>query len=304
MLKDIIGQDRIKKYLANEIANDTLMYGYIIEGNRFMGKEFIAQQIAEEITVPSYITMVTPTNDRKLLHVDDIRDMRNDAYSQSFGKAKKVYILPNADEMTPQSQNAFLKVLEEPPQDCVFLLIAENRFNLLSTIRSRCTTLTLSRYTDTEIKAYLLKEGIEYNPEIVRLCDGTLRKYIYLSSKEFQDISELSDRILLNIRKLHSARIFAIFKHVKKLDKYVNDMLDLFLLWYRDMYVYMILEDENYIETVSKREAIKERVKDYTIEEVLNIIEQIEFARTKLFYNCNLEMTINTLLLHMKGDVK
>jgi predicted transcriptional regulator len=66
----------------------------------------------------------------------------------------------------------------------------------------------------------------------------------------------------------------------------------------------MILEDENYIETVSKREAIKERVKDYTIEEVLNIIEQIEFARTKLFYNCNLEMTINTLLLHMKGDVK
>ena len=149
-----------------------------------------------------------------------------------------------------------------------------------------------------------MKEGIEYNPEIVRLCDGTLRKYIYLSSKEFQDISELSDRILLNIRKLHSARIFAIFKHVKKLDKYVNDMLDLFLLWYRDMYVYMILEDENYIETVSKREAIKERVKDYTIEEVLNIIEQIEFARTKLFYNCNLEMTINTLLLHMKGDVK
>ena len=304
MLKDIIGQDKIKRYLGNEIKADTLMYGYIIEGERFMGKEFIAQKIAEEITVPSYVTVVTPTNDRKLLHVDDIRDMKNDAYSQSFGKAKKVYILPNADDMTPQAQNAFLKVLEEPPQDCVFMLLAVNRYNLLSTIRSRCTTLTLSRYTDKEIKSYLITEGLEYNPEIVRLCDGTLRKYVYLNSKEFQDVSELADRILLNIRKLHSARLFAIFKHVKKLDKYVGDLLDLFLLWYRDMYVYMVLDDENYIESVSKRDAIKERTKDYTQEEVLNIIEQIEFSRTKLSYNCNLEMTTNTLLLYMKGDVK
>jgi hypothetical protein len=66
----------------------------------------------------------------------------------------------------------------------------------------------------------------------------------------------------------------------------------------------MVLDDEIYIESVSKRDAIKERVKDYTIEDVLTIIDQIEFARLKLSYNGNLEMTINTLLLYMKGDVK
>jgi len=304
MLDNIIGQSQLKRYLSNEIKNDTLMYGYIIEGERFMGKEYIAQNIADEITVPSYITTVTPSNDRKLLHVDDIRELRVDAYSQSFGKAKKVYILPNADDMNPQSQNAFLKILEEPPQDCVFFLLVENKYNLLSTIRSRCTTLSLARYTDKEIQEYLVKNNLEYNPEIVRLCDGTLRKYVYLDSQEFKNVNDLADRILLNIRKLHSARIFAITKHVKKLDKYVGDLLDLFLFWYRDMYVYMIVQDDNYIESVTKKQAIKDRIKDYTIEEVYTILQQIEFARLKFAYNGNLEMTINTLLLYMKGDIK
>lgn len=304
MLSNIIGQDKIKQYLSNEIKSDTLSYGYILEGERFMGKEFIASQVAEEITVPSYVSVITPTNDRKNLHIDDIRDMRNSAYSQSFGKAKKVYILPNADDMNPQSQNAFLKVLEEPPQDCVFILLAENRYSLLSTIRSRCTLLKTARYSHKDIQQYLKTIDVEYNPEIVRLCDGTLNKYLYLNSSEFKEVNDLADRILLNIRKIHSARVFAIFKHIKKLDKYVDDLLDLFLLWYRDLFVYKMTQDESFIEAVSKVKEVKERVNDYTIEELISIISEIQFAKIKVSYNANLEMTMNTLLLRMGGAIK
>lgn len=304
LLDNIIGQAKIKKYFSKEIAENTLSYGYIIEGDRFMGKQYIAEQIAEEITVPSYITIVTPTEDRKLLSVDDIRELKNSVYSQSFGKAKKVYILPNADEMNQQAQNAFLKVLEEPPVDCIFILLAENRYNLLSTIRSRCTLLTLGRYSDKDIRDYLSQQNIEYNPEIVRLCDGTINKYMYLSSEEFKQVNELADKILFNIRDLHSTRVFAITKHVVKLKDYVNDLLDLFLLWYRDMAVYMLTNDIESVESASKRELIKAKSNQYVLSEVFTILEQIQFARMKLDYNCNLEMTINTLLLYMKGVVK
>jgi len=304
LLSNIVGQENIKKYLSNEIENDTLSYGYILEGDRFTGKSYIAQCAAEEITVPSYITVVSPTNDRKNIHVDDIRDMKNSAYSQSFGKAKKVYILPNADSLNTQSQNAFLKVLEEPPQDCIFFLLAENRCSLLSTIRSRCTLLKVGRYSTRNIQEYLETKEVECDLEIVRLCDGTLNKYLYLSSGEFAEVSSLSDRILLNIRQLHHARIFAIFKHIKKLDKmYVNDLLDLFLLWYRDMLVYKYTEDENLIEAVSKRTEIKQRINDYTIQEILVILKEIQFTKVKLAYNSNLEMTLNTLLLRMGGAI-
>lgn len=305
MLKDIIGQEKLKKYLDKEIQSNTLSHGYIIEGDTFMGKEYIARMIADEITVPSYVTRITPSNDRKQVHVDDIRELSTDAYTQSLGGAKKVYILPNADGMSNQAQNAFLKLLEEPPQDCVFIIICENRYNLLSTIRSRCTALLLSRYTDKDIRTYLATLGIDCNPEIIRLCNGTINRYLYLSSKEFADINELAYRVLLNIRKnLHSARIFAITKHLKKQKDYINDFLDIFLLWYRDIYVYKILKDENYIESVSKKSDIVAHSNDYEISDVTLILEQIEFCRTKLEYNCNFDMTIETLLLYMKGDVK
>jgi DNA polymerase-3 subunit delta' len=300
----VIGQDKIKHYLAKEIESDTLSHGYIIEGGQFMGKEFIARQIAEEVTTVAYINTLLPTEDRKLINVDDIRNLKVDAYSQTFGNAKKVYIIPNSDKMGNQSQNAFLKLLEEPPQDCVFILLATNRMNLLGTIRSRCTSLNLSRYTDANIREYLSTQNIEFNPETVRLCNGTINKYLYLSTKEFLVVEELANKVLVNIRQLHSARIFAIFKHVKKLKDYTNDLLDLFLLWYRDIYIYKLVEDESFIESVSKRDAIKKSSVDYTLDEVVTIISQIEICRTKLKYNCNLEMTINSLLLYMKGDVR
>jgi DNA polymerase-3 subunit delta' len=269
-----------------------------------MGKEFIARNIAQEITVPAYVTVVLPSEDRKLLHVDDIRELRNDAYSQSYGKCKKVYIIPNADAMSTQSQNAFLKVLEEPPQDCVFILLAENRQNLLTTIRSRCTSLQISRYTDKNISDYLTSLNATFDSETIRLCNGTLNRYEFITSNQFKELEALSDRILLNIRVLHSARIFSITKHVKKLKDYVPDLLDLFLLWYRDMYVYLILGTGDCMDSPSKAEEIKARAKFYTVDEVSEILNQIMLAKMKFAYNSNFDMTLELLLLYMKGDLK
>ena len=76
MLNNIIGQAKLKEYIGTEITRNTLSYGYIIEGKQFMGKNFIAHEIASEITVDSYIQDVLPSDGRKLLQVDDIRDLK------------------------------------------------------------------------------------------------------------------------------------------------------------------------------------------------------------------------------------
>jgi DNA polymerase-3 subunit delta' len=304
MFDALVGQEHLKKFLAHEIRNNTLSHGYIIEGPKYMGKSFIALNIAMEITTPTYTTMVLPTEDRKLLSVDDIRAMKETAYSSAFGGSKKVYIVPNADEMTPQAQNAFLKLLEEPPQDCVFLLLAEDRYNLLSTIRSRCILLRLERYKDAEIQAYLKIQGIESTPEIIKLCDGTLTKYTSaILDKNYAKVEELAYRILLHIRELHNARVFAITKHIKGLQDYVNDILDIFLIWYKDLYVY---KQTGLTENIDNQTRLKDLIKQseiYTIEEVSEIINQVNCAKLKLEYNGNLEMTIEILLLYMRGVV-
>lgn len=304
MLTNIIGQDKLKLFIMNEIQSGNLSYGYLIEGEQYMGKDFIAQEIAEELTSSNYIKRILPTDDRKLLSVNDIREMKDDAYSYSFKGETKVYIIPNADDMNASCQNAFLKLLEEPPQDCVFLLLVKNRMSLLETIRSRCVLLSLARYSDSEIKQYLQQHQVDFDNEIVRLCNGSLNRYLYLNSKEFEPIRALAFKIVCNLNVLHNARIFAILKHLKKMKEHINDVLDIFLIWYRDMYVYKITQDESLIEFTSHSSEIKAISKSYTEEQILKIIDKIEFTRMKMVYNCNFDMSIDTLLLYMKGVVE
>lgn len=75
---------------------------------------------------------------RREITVDQIRGLGVDALVLPNEAARKVYILPEADAMNPSAQNAFLKLLEEPPAFVTFVLCARNREALLETVRSRC----------------------------------------------------------------------------------------------------------------------------------------------------------------------
>ncbi|MEE1076971.1 MAG: hypothetical protein UHY68_06905 [Acutalibacteraceae bacterium] len=79
----------------------------------------------------------------EVVNVDEIRKICNDAYIKPNEAETKVYIIPNADKMQIQAQNAFLKVLEEPPQNILFILCCTSAQQLLLTIRSRVTVYKL-----------------------------------------------------------------------------------------------------------------------------------------------------------------
>lgn len=79
----------------------------------------------------------------EVVNVDEIRKICNDAYIKPNEAETKVYIIPNADKMQMQAQNAFLKVLEEPPQNILFILCCTSAQQLLLTIRSRVTVYKL-----------------------------------------------------------------------------------------------------------------------------------------------------------------
>ena len=105
-------------------------------------------------TNPDIITFVKP-KDKSTIGVDTARAVADDAYIKPFGSGKKVYIIKNADLMTPQAQNALLKTLEEPPEFAVFILIAEDAQLLLQTVRSRCVTVRFPRVSDDAVRKYI-----------------------------------------------------------------------------------------------------------------------------------------------------
>jgi len=109
------------------------------------------------------------------LVVDEVRKLHG-FFSRhaSFG-GPKIAIVDCMDDMNPQSQNALLKILEEPPKGAILLLIAHAPGRLLPTIRSRCRLLQLRKLSDEDMAAAMTELGAGQQPaerDLVRALAG------------------------------------------------------------------------------------------------------------------------------------
>jgi len=124
----------------------------------------------------SYVNRQTDSGGklRKELTVDQIRAVGAEAPVLPNEGRCKVYILPEADAMNTSAQNAFLKLLEEPPSFVRFLLCAEKPGQLLETVRSRCALLRLGGETETDPKtreqAERFLQAVSDPCELLRVC--------------------------------------------------------------------------------------------------------------------------------------
>ena len=94
------------------------------------------------------ITIVGKIDNKHIISVDQIRELKQDVFIVPNDSAQKAYIIEDADSMNMNAQNAFLQILEEPPAHAVFILCAENPLALLPTVRSRCVELKLQPLDD------------------------------------------------------------------------------------------------------------------------------------------------------------
>lgn len=93
-----------------------------------------------------------------------------------------IYIVPDADMMTVQAQNALLKTIEEPPAYAVILLLTENANSLLPTICSRCVMLKLRNIKDQLVKRYLMEQlqvPVTKADSVYCICTGQYWKSCY-----------------------------------------------------------------------------------------------------------------------------
>ena len=158
----LIGNERLKNAVESFIGADRIPHALLIEGEKGIGKHTLAKYITEAAVctaqdAPCYecnschlakvgshpdIVNIAPENGKKNISVEQIRSLRQQAFIKAHIADRRVFIIEKADTMNEQSQNALLKVLEEPPQGVIFILIASSRTALLDTIVSRCVTLS------------------------------------------------------------------------------------------------------------------------------------------------------------------
>lgn len=122
------------------------------------------------------------------LPVDEIRKTVSFFGTTASSDAWRICIVDAADDMNTSSANALLKVLEEPPARCLFLVLSHAPGRLLPTIRSRCRRLEMSELSGDEIRQGLqdlcgneVPQGGELE-DLIRFSDGSLRSALTLLS--------------------------------------------------------------------------------------------------------------------------
>lgn len=183
----IVGNELLKTTVQNFITENRIPHAILIEGDYGTGKHTLANFLTNaiicsednspcgtchnchlsSINAHPDIAVISAEDGKKSITVSQIRELRNEAYIKPHQAEKRVFVIDGADTMNEQSQNALLKVLEEPPSAVMFVLIAENKSSLLDTIISRCVTLTLNT-PEYSVGFEYIKRTTNFQPEFIK----------------------------------------------------------------------------------------------------------------------------------------
>ena len=94
-------------------------------------------------------------NDQDAVKSDDIRALRREIFLKPYEGKKRVFIIDNAHKLTAEAANSILKVLEEPPEGSVIILVTSCPSRLLKTVLSRCQSVRFRRLTAPVLEALL-----------------------------------------------------------------------------------------------------------------------------------------------------
>ncbi len=163
------------------------MHAWIISGGSKKDRtEFVESECSKRKIIPADRTFVVA--DEISIGIDAIRAFTHTMQLAPYASPQKAGIFPDADTLTVEAQNAFLKLLEEPPPHTIFFLLTSSELTLLPTIRSRCQLIVLpaeKSHPDT-----LLDICLKFTEDIDSLTPGNKLKRIdeFLSHVHKEDV--------------------------------------------------------------------------------------------------------------------
>ncbi|GLB52910.1 DNA polymerase III subunit delta' [Neptunitalea chrysea] len=158
--------------------------------NAFMNewRQFVAKQPYGNTF--DWFQLLGIENKQGIIGVDEATDIVKSLSLKSYEGGYKIMLIWMADRMNTAAANKLLKLIEEPPKDTIFLLIAEKEEQIIQTIRSRCQILHFPPLTEEVIKQGLVSRGI---PEaeagkVAHSAQGNYNKAIDLSVNDSEDL--------------------------------------------------------------------------------------------------------------------
>ncbi|MBN1106072.1 MAG: DNA polymerase III subunit delta' [Deltaproteobacteria bacterium] len=332
----ILGQDWAVRFLKQVILMEKIPHGYLFVGIPGVGKTTTAVALTQAINCLEPVSgegcgrcrackwlrsgnigdLVIIHPEGQSIKIEKIRDLeRVLGYKPQYGRYR-VTVVRQAELMTEEASNAFLKTLEEPPPGNILILNASDPSKLLPTIVSRCQKVNFRPIPVGLIKEWLAeRKGVDEEKALLlaKLSEGSLgralrmweedylgRRRRYLS--EFQGLPTLSDEEVLRLALAMRGR--------GKKDQgpgpergsaEIAEALSLWKTWTRDALLLNTEGPEGLLMNADFREELKKTFGGSRIDALMEAFRLLDQAEKDLRRFRNLDLLMENLLLALKG---
>jgi DNA polymerase-3 subunit delta' len=332
----IVGQQHAIRLLKTFIRNGTLPHALLFTGYDGVGKKITATAFAMAcncLTLQSTIRhrpqldaidacgdcgpcrKIAGGHHPDIIHVAPLSSAIRIAQIRELLQAltlkpneanRRVVILSDAQALNPESGNALLKVLEEPPDRTLMVLTARQTSDLLPTIVSRCQHIRFSPLGAADIKQLLTAAG-GIKPETVEtvaaLCGGSFTRAQNLVDSRWLNrrdwIIQAMGSQMGNTGTSGIRGWLAWSEMLAKKKDLIEDSLEIITLWLRDILVFST--DPRRVLNQDRLEAISAAAEHVSQTQLLEQIDAVDRALTALRSNTNARLTLDAMVLRMAG---
>ncbi|MBP3621784.1 MAG: DNA polymerase III subunit delta' [Lachnospiraceae bacterium] len=325
--RDIVGHEDIIRHFRSSIEQDKISHAYIISGEVDSGKKMLANAFAATLqcekgetepcgTCKSCIKMasgnhpdiITVSHEKPgIISVDEVRTQVVDSIAtKPYESRYKIYIIPDAQLMNPQAQNAILKTIEEPPEYGIILLLTSNLNKMLETVISRCMVLNTKPVRERDMLEYLMKK-MNLTEDRAYFCldfaQGNLGKAIKLAdNSEYVQVIDSVVDVMKKIQHLDVDELAYALEHMQKFKMSINDYMDLMMMWYRDVLMLKVTGNIDKLLFKGEYSTMKKQAQVLSYKAIEDKIDAIAKAKTRLDVNANFDITMELLLLTLKEN--
>jgi len=231
--------------------------------------------------------------------IDSIRELKNEAKYTPYEALKKVYIISDAEKMNRESANSFLKLLEEPPDNLLIILITPAINALLETIRSRCQIVYFPPLTIDAALAVLARYRPVSDTEriVAGMAQGNLKEIFDSLDSDSEDKRKVVYDFLKAAAR-GSARdiVNSADAIARRRDKnFLLDVLNLLILWIKDTINILSAGGEAEIINVDFKNEIQRFAQSYAPSDFEQIILEIEDSISSLKSNVHVPLLLTVL---------
>ncbi len=324
---DILGNDRIKRILRKALQRQRVPNSLLLSGPTGVGKIDFARTLAQAlnclemtddacghcssclaITKGNFPDVLQPVPEKEVLKVEQMRILKETAYLKPMLGKKRIFILERAERLNAAASNSLLKILEEPPGFSHILLLTDNPFVILPTIKSRCQILNFSPISREDIEKCLLEQGIEKSRAKVQslLVQGNLKQALSLDWEDIQSQRQKAWSLFQALTAgFGSADLLKVYSSLPKnqLTEELRPTLEVLASFCRDVLLLREKAPPENLMNPDYESELREVSAQRSRERILGLWNNIESALYALQRNLNLKLFISSLFLKpMEND--